>query len=498
MEEDGKLKSCEASPQCEACGYPFDWPQRHIDEEDRYFVRVPRLLTCLHTVCESCLHTARERDGHFTCLTCGEICDISSVEHIASLVVDWPTAQEARQTATWCGPCDECHGDEEAQYWCQSCGASLCEFHKTNHLKSKLTAWHNVVPGPAQSVWCFCDHHHQDVRYGCPGCGRLGCRDCALHGECCEPWVNMESLSPPSAVAGCIELERNVSIDEVLNREKDLCDATTKARDYIRSTTHSLRATIDQREAELLRRVNGYERREADKLEAIKARVNSKRHGIAAADRLLAALNQLQPAQQFALAKAVKRRLDHILSPIDLPPRPNLDRLKVTISHAALNGMRSTASTLGAVQLPDDEIDFEEHEDTQVATEYPPVDLVVKTKLPPKVTKLRRLRPDAACDDFHWTVDVVAANNHDAPVLARFITVTTIDPKLRPYLLERRRVDSFGGDTISDPGNAASSSMPSIQSQPPTIRISRHLTFKEDDYGNGRFSPPPPGQSPSP
>lgn len=304
----------------------------------------------------------------------------------------------------------------------------------------------------------------------------------------------MDKLPSPSTSAAQIELEHSVSLDEVLTREKDLSDATTRARDSIRSMTHSLRATIDQREAELLRRVNGYERREADKLEAIKARVNSKHHGIKAADRILAALSQLQPAQRFALEKAVKHRLDHILSPLDLPPPPNLDRLKVKMPLATLEKIRCVASTLGAVHLPDDENEFEEDEDTQMATKYPPVDLVVKTKLPPKGSKLRRLRPDPGCDDFHWTVDVVAANNHEAPVLARFITVTTIDPKLRPYLLERRRVDSFGGDTISDAGDGASSSM---SGQPPTIRISRHLTFKDDVYCNGRASPPPPAQSPS-
>ena len=57
-------------PLCQVCAGEFDWPRAHHSDEDRLFARCPRLLSCLHTVCEACLHDARERRGTYACHVC--------------------------------------------------------------------------------------------------------------------------------------------------------------------------------------------------------------------------------------------------------------------------------------------------------------------------------------------------------------------------------------------------------------------------------------------
>jgi hypothetical protein len=58
---------------CPTCSRDFEMPRRyHITPDDFDFKPIPRLLSCLHTVCHSCLVDQRERNrkGIVVCPIC--------------------------------------------------------------------------------------------------------------------------------------------------------------------------------------------------------------------------------------------------------------------------------------------------------------------------------------------------------------------------------------------------------------------------------------------
>jgi len=133
---------------CPVCGEVLDWPRPLTSVEDRLFARCPKLLSCLHTVCEACLHDARERFGGFQCRECPARTAVGSVEAVAALSYDWTAVDGVRRAAHDAGDytCDECAADAAAAFWCESCGVGLCGFHEKNHRKSRRTAGHRVRP----------------------------------------------------------------------------------------------------------------------------------------------------------------------------------------------------------------------------------------------------------------------------------------------------------------------------------------------------------------
>ena len=199
-------------PLCQVCAGEFDWPRAHHSDEDRLFARCPRLLSCLHTVCEACLHDARERRGTYACHVCQARTNVESVHAISKLSVDWSAVDVCRRAAQRAGAynCDECAEDEPAASWCETCGIGLCSFHRTNHARSRRTQEHAVVdlqrpqtgtdasdyggydsetprpPGadaePPQIAVSCALHPTEEVRFFCAHCCQLACRDCASTG----------------------------------------------------------------------------------------------------------------------------------------------------------------------------------------------------------------------------------------------------------------------------------------------------------------------------
>ena len=131
---------------CSVCSSELDWPKPIKNSEDRLFAHCPRLLHCLHSVCEACLHDARERHRMFRCLECNARTAVPTVEAVNGLSFDWVAIDGVRRKAQTLGTygCDECAEDEEATFWCESCGIGLCAFHRENHAKSRKTANHRV------------------------------------------------------------------------------------------------------------------------------------------------------------------------------------------------------------------------------------------------------------------------------------------------------------------------------------------------------------------
>ncbi|KAH3742677.1 hypothetical protein Pelo_15921 [Pelomyxa schiedti] len=90
-------------------------------------------------------------------------------------------------TAPECGDC----GAREAQWWCTTCSAFLCNDDKAHHSRARKTASHNVVTvaqlrtqtsvTPAAPKPALCSKHpHEELRLYCNTDKSLICRDCTL------------------------------------------------------------------------------------------------------------------------------------------------------------------------------------------------------------------------------------------------------------------------------------------------------------------------------
>ena len=397
-------------PLCQVCAGEFDWPRAHHSDEDRLFARCPRLLSCLHTVCEACLHDARERRGTYACHVCQARTNVESVHAISKLSVDWSAVDVCRRAAQRAGAynCDECAEDEPAASWCETCGIGLCSFHRTNHARSRRTQEHAVVdlqrpqtgtdasdyggydsetprpPGadaePPQIAVSCALHPTEEVRFFCAHCCQLACRDCASTGpHVCRVLGRAATWTPVPAAAGalrdnaekmdgnCVDMEGDVAralakTDEASER---VDEAARDAREAITNAFDAFRLTIAEREASLKKLVDDYangvgldldSRRQALIADQRDVRV-ARAVGGAARDRLAN-----RDAQYLSVTAAVARRLDDLrkrlyAGPLE-PPAIDAAALRFEGDDASSERILELITRLGRVHRPD-ELDME-------------------------------------------------------------------------------------------------------------------------------------------
>ena len=192
--------------ECARCGEELEWPAVAPNPEDAEFMHMPRLLACLHTLCNSCVEDVRARGqrraadpaaaGRVTleCPTCSEPTALELPK--VTLPTDWATVRalrrqeqaSAEQTCAECADTSE-HEPQAAVAWCRTCCYGLCEEHHANHRHSRRTAEHQVmllgefVASPAARVvaplrvCCVC-HAAEELHSFCTACGEAVCRDC--------------------------------------------------------------------------------------------------------------------------------------------------------------------------------------------------------------------------------------------------------------------------------------------------------------------------------
>ena len=61
MRTAGSYESDVPLAECARCGHELEWPAVAPNPEDAEFMHMPRLLACLHTLCNSCVEDARAR-----------------------------------------------------------------------------------------------------------------------------------------------------------------------------------------------------------------------------------------------------------------------------------------------------------------------------------------------------------------------------------------------------------------------------------------------------
>ncbi|KAL3867586.1 hypothetical protein ACJMK2_040470 [Sinanodonta woodiana] len=159
----------------------------------------PRLLPCLHSVCNVCLASLHIKKNKIRCPKCKFRHTIPSKGKDGfvsnKLVMNLIAAQKAEFEPVFnCAVCLLHDQFNEGYGKCIDCGDVLCNDCFTKHTFSSQTANHRVVSNddlelvgkqqliPVRGVQCE-QHRGEDLKFFCENCNELVCRDCILLGH---------------------------------------------------------------------------------------------------------------------------------------------------------------------------------------------------------------------------------------------------------------------------------------------------------------------------
>ena len=168
-------------PECSICYEGYN------DEK-----KCPRLLSCGHSFCSSCLERLLYGNT-IDCPTCRNPVGVSAGVHgllknfaLLDIVNETAPKQHAENTghvgSDECEACDEKH---PATFCCLDCKENMCKTAAQIHKRSKLSRDHHVVTfkelkanPQLASVSVLCPEHSDQFRFYDQDCGRVICRDC--------------------------------------------------------------------------------------------------------------------------------------------------------------------------------------------------------------------------------------------------------------------------------------------------------------------------------
>ncbi|XP_059423955.1 tripartite motif-containing protein 66-like [Carassius carassius] len=135
----------------------------------------PRLLPCLHIVCNTCLTEICTDGAIQDCPLCAQSFCLSEVTECA-IFEDTSNNNKVPK----CGGCEE----SEVSGWCVQCDEALCLDCTSAHRRVKVTRDHEVTPKKPPTGWIQrrrCPSHIQEsLRFFCLICEELTCKDCQL------------------------------------------------------------------------------------------------------------------------------------------------------------------------------------------------------------------------------------------------------------------------------------------------------------------------------
>jgi hypothetical protein len=261
---------------CPCCNRDFELPRRYmINSDDFDFKPIPRLLSCLHTVCHSCLEEQRERNtkGQIVCPICKNKDVIKGVKY---LPLDISILKQIVRSAgsESLTVCCQCYEDVASFSFCLTCSTALCDFHHNDHKLSVISAKHNVQTFKEIAA----NGIHIDYTFPPIACPEIVMQDCSLYCQDC-----LHVISPQAMIANhrdhqvedckdlfpvmkqtvkdaatqskqnCAELKARIDKTQQLLKELDKNEEVTAAE--ITREFNQLRRKLESRERELLDRV---------------------------------------------------------------------------------------------------------------------------------------------------------------------------------------------------------------------------------------------------
>ncbi|XP_013409980.1 E3 ubiquitin-protein ligase TRIM71 [Lingula anatina] len=273
---------------CSTCG------ERYAD---------PRVLPCFHTFCRRCLVDRHEGEegGQIQCPTCSQKAALGEggvdslpanifIKNILDVVVsheeDFENGDLDKEHAVrHCSSCDE---GAPATSHCKDCNEFLCDNCVRAHLRVRLTKDHMIVRMnqrdnnahartniSAQQATptmqpvsdrppSFCQiHEHEILRLYCDSCARAICRECTMSEHLGHNFIYLQDAVENSktvtmkllvdAKAGIKSIEDSLHTTQSMQeRVEGRAQAVVTE---VRATTHRHMAALEERERDLLHRV---------------------------------------------------------------------------------------------------------------------------------------------------------------------------------------------------------------------------------------------------
>ena len=154
-------------PECSICS-------EHYDHENRF----PRLLSCGHTFCSTCLEKLL-KNNYISCPDCRKTTSVPT--GVAGLTKNFALSKMGCTTPQYVEGlhnCEACDVKHPATSWCLDCDYDMCTTATRLHPRSKASCAHKVVSLEQLAVSFFCSEHKEQFRLFDQECNHMVCRSC--------------------------------------------------------------------------------------------------------------------------------------------------------------------------------------------------------------------------------------------------------------------------------------------------------------------------------
>ena len=218
--------------------------------------KCPRLLSCGHSFCSSCL----ERLLHGNSIDCPKCRHVVAVPTgvqgllknfaLLDIVKEAPKEQAGNTGHTGTHDCEACDEKHPATFFCLVCKENMCMTAAQFHKRSKISGDHRVVtfkelkanPRLA-SVSVLCPEHNDQFRFFDENCGDVICRDCyALNHNGHKCVVLAEAASKYRQEMEALVIKASCQVEKI----KAAKDQVEKEFDFIEKACRERRVEIER------------------------------------------------------------------------------------------------------------------------------------------------------------------------------------------------------------------------------------------------------------
>ncbi|XP_053616450.1 E3 ubiquitin-protein ligase TRIM33 [Plodia interpunctella] len=345
----------------------------------------PKLMECLHSVCEPCLQAKLEEARQptnrdflgaervtVTCPACRLPCQPANMID-QRFVIEKLAADQSPNTGGVSGEqqCNSCEDTEPATSYCVDCAEFICDNCVHAHQRLKITKDHTIKSkeeavtelqlaqnGPRSAADMYCREHTQErLTLFCETCDRLTCRDCQLQHHRDHKYQFSTEMAA-QARASIAALLSEVSYKRVLlgsamkvirDRQQLIADKKKALVHDITQTVVKLTNAINTRGKQLVLRLNevcdGKQRTLSEKKEALQHLAAVTDHTV---DFVSAALEHGSDTALLHCKRSVCQHLQRIKSRRADIPNPEIP-VRISLQLDKLPDLIRVLSSIGAI-----------------------------------------------------------------------------------------------------------------------------------------------------
>ncbi|XP_063404524.1 E3 ubiquitin-protein ligase TRIM45-like [Mytilus trossulus] len=238
--------------------------------------KVPKYLPCLHTFCETCIHTyilssvKEDRPETFKCAICRRQVQIQECQgkpdtwakqlpgnHFIVSLID---RRELNQDEKQCSACESNNKSKKAVSWCTVCEEAYCDVCEVSHKSFKISRTHKLVQikdmneekAVSLSEFIECNEHPQKtIEVYCIDHSKPCCTLCAtVRHRKCEQVVTIDKalhgIKKSEKVRNLVKTlrESNENLDEILQKREQNIKSFEMDTDIVISKIGTLKENL--------------------------------------------------------------------------------------------------------------------------------------------------------------------------------------------------------------------------------------------------------------